>query len=368
MKKIGILETSIHPIYLYSTVRILKSEDTMVSIFTIKENYDIVAPILGKKLDKYFWVIKNDNETLREFLKRIKLTIEQSIDILYVNTITDGLKDILAYCCFNPAVYKTLTIHNPHLWFDWDKNIGYKAKIKHIFRKLILPKYDALIGVSEKVKKYILTVCKYQKPIYVIPFSIYEPYEASENDKYIIFAASGRIDKIRRDYHSLLNIFEVLFPKYPQVFLKILGMPDGKYGEEIVRKCLELKSKGYNIFVSQEYIKGDFFEKEMKGADILIGPINMFLYDASKETGIIYDAIRFAKPVVMPEGYDIPIEIQSSTLFFKDWDHLGQIIEKLIINKNDKLKELKQTAKKNSLFFTSEYIRKTRDIGLKGIC
>jgi len=364
MKNIGILETIGHITYLYSTARILKSQDTQVYIFTTTKNYDLMFSLLGQDMDKYTWIIKNDNESTMAFLKRIKSTIERDIDILYVNTIQGGIREFIAYCRFNPKIKKILTIHNPRFWFEPKNKNSWKEKFKCMLRKTILPRYDGVAGVSEKVAKYIKEQCRYRKSVYAIPFSVHEPYEQLDNKGNVIFAASGAIERIRRNYHKLLDVFEKLFKKYSKIQLKILGKPDGQYGKDIIRRCLELKSKGYNVFVSADYLSGEVFEREIKEVDILIGPIDMSLYDESKETGVIYDAIRFAKPVIIPEDYDIPVEIQSSTLFFKDWDHLGQIIEKLIINKDDKLKELKQVAEKNSLFFTSEYVRKTKDIGL----
>lgn len=364
MKKIGILDIRLHPNYLLSTARIFKTKDNDVTIFTIKEMHDLVSPLLKNGGD-YSWVMKGDNEPSRQYLKRIKPIIDRDVDLLLVNTVQGGTRDILAYYLFNPRTRKIISIHNPKNWFGpWRGDL--KEKIKSLLKRRMLKRYDAIAVVSDKVKKYVIEQGGIdKKPVYVFPFSIHESYEdLSKNNEHIVFVAAGKIEKKRRNYHDLLDVFERVVQKYPEVELKILGKPEGSYGRLIISRCSQLKAQGCKIFVSQRYLDCDFFESEMRKADILIAPVNMNLYDESKETGAVYDAIRFAKPVILPEGYAVPGDMLGSPMVmsFKDWPDLNEIIEDLIKGEREKIELMKGEARKISSLFTAENVRKKKRI------
>jgi hypothetical protein len=61
--------------------------------------------------------------------------------------------------------------------------------------------------------------------------------------------------------------------------------------------------------------------------------------------------VRGAKPGLLPQNYPLDEEFHSSSLLFKDYDHMGEIILQLV-NDPSKIDFLKQEAKNNSEQFS----------------
>ena len=99
MKHIGILEYHYHSVFLNTMANICKTKDTNVTLFTTKNIYSLVEKHLINK-DQFNIILKEENESINSFLKRVKYICNEKIDLLIVNTIQESLKDIPHYFMF----------------------------------------------------------------------------------------------------------------------------------------------------------------------------------------------------------------------------------------------------------------------------
>ena len=82
--EIGILEIRRHIPVLYTFMKICKTSNTNVTIFTTKEllkrldAYDI-------KRENFNFILKENNESYHSYLKRIERICNDKIDLLFVN-------------------------------------------------------------------------------------------------------------------------------------------------------------------------------------------------------------------------------------------------------------------------------------------
>jgi len=79
LKNIGILEFHFHIKYLHTTMRICKTKNTNVTVFTTKEILTRIETYLDDK-SKYEFVLKEDDESINSFLKRVKKICNEKID------------------------------------------------------------------------------------------------------------------------------------------------------------------------------------------------------------------------------------------------------------------------------------------------
>ena len=81
------------------------------------------------------------------------------------------------------------------------------------------------------------------------------------------------------------------------------------------------------------------------------------IYGKTKGTAAVYEAIQYAKPLVIPNDFNIITELESSTLKYTDVKDLENKLTKLILNKQ-KIEKLKEEANNNSKKFSIQVLQK----------
>jgi len=266
----------------------------------------------------------------------------------------------------NSAVY--ITLHNANAWLDKIRHYGLKGILFKFIRNSWLKRITGINVDSENAKNYIFRKFKYSKQINVIPFNIYEGIkDLSAKNKKLRICIPGNLSTIRRDYFSVFKVLEGLSPKYKRgLTLELLGKPSPREGsDEIVEKCRSLQTKDLEVIYHEAYIPPALFDRSLSTADIILGPIKIEytpsknfheVYGVSKDTGVNFAMIRAAKPGLLPKELKNIKELKDSTLYYDSYNDLKEKIIDLIENP-DKLKVLKENAKKNSKHFTPEAIR-----------
>jgi hypothetical protein len=373
---IGILEPYFHLKYLHTLIKICKTNETNVTVFTKKELFTRLQTYIDDK-SNYEFVIKEKEKSMNSYLKEVERICNEKIDLLFVNTIQFSTIRLPLFFNFKPKSKMILTIHMTNHWLKNryalpTKNIfrSFDANISiYLTRKFILPKYDAINVIYPPIKEYIRKETKYQRPIYTLPFNFYiaknENIIHSKLEK-IRFVIPGLIETYRRNYELALGVFERLFKKYgKKISLWILGRPVGAGGNKIISRCEELKKNGYEINYSKLFVPEEEYNMIMKENDVIFSPLNV---KAKRDTGITeiygktegsalpFEAIQYSKPLIVPAEFDLMKEIKSSTIRYNDSDELEKkLIE--IIEDNKKLNDIQKQALENSKKFSLEILQ-----------
>ena len=376
MKNIALLETHFHVKFLYTLMRICNTKDTKVTVFTTKEIFSRIETYLDDK-SKYEIILKKNNESLSSFLKRVEKICNEKIDLLFVNTIQMSSIRIPPYINFKPDTKMILTIHMVNHWLKTKFAFGIRniarvidANISiFLIRRFILPKFNAINVIYPPVKDFIEKNTNYKKKVFTLPFNFYNKTKKDDISKHkkIRFILPGLVETYRRNYDLALDVFEKLFQSYNEkISLNILGKPIGNDGIRIIRRCEELKKKGYDISFSKEFIPEEDYDKFSRECDIIFSPLNVVtkrdtgiieIYGKTEGSALPFEAIQYCKPLIVPQEFNVINEMKSSTLNYKSIEDLEKILTELIENKN-KLEYLKKEARKNSDNFSLEVLQK----------
>lgn len=369
-KNIGILEYHYHTKYLYTLAKIVKTKDTNVTIFTTDEIFSKLKTYI-KNTSDYETILKEKNESLNSFLKRVEKICNEKIDLLFVNTIQETILDLPRFIHFKPKCKMILTIHSVNSWFSMKPDIDLKKIFrtvdtnlsKPLIKLFVLPKFDGINVIYPPIKDYVKQEINYKKPVYKIPFGFHEKRkEADEKSDKILFVVPGQIEEHRRDYITVLDAFE---KKGKKAKLILLGYPVGSYGKKILKKCENLKEKGFDITYYDSFVPEEEYNNIMKKADFLILPIKILstglgitpeYYGKTKGSAAVFEAIQYAKPMIVPEEFNVIKNLESSTIKYKDSRDLSEQIF-IILENMDILKKLKDEAYKNSQNFSLTVIQ-----------
>jgi hypothetical protein len=356
MTNIGILELQYHQPYASTIMKVCRSENNSVTLFTTEMIFSHLKQYISN-FSQYQIKLKNQNENVSHFLKRVEKFCNENIDLLFVNTIQGSFFEIMPYLDFNPSCKKILTVHNVNSWLkpmfyyqfggiDAIKNF-LDFNIRGIMRKLIIDKYDGLNVIYSPLRNYIQNNTSYTKPIFNIPSSIYEGDSPEIKHKNVVFMIPGGITQDRRDYESVLKVFKNIFSKYNNVELILLGRPIGVEAEKLINKFRKLKNEGNKIQYFDKFVDYSAWQNYFINCDVVILPIitdfyfsgNKEIYGMTKGSGVFFECIKFSKIFIISSEYNLPKEIKNLLLQYHDLGELEKIIEEILTDKQ-RLKKL----------------------------
>jgi hypothetical protein len=344
---------------------------------------------LKEKLPGISFIIKNDNQSIPDFLEEITLL---SFDRVYVVTMTKYFRSFARWKLESSLF---LVIHNLDEWSSLLFLNNIRKFISGLFRKpdiklliyliklhffiprqkrrildIVTKTKGTVVVLSESVRreatKYNLTF-----NTEVVPFSVFEQVEViSESDitKPLRICVPGIVSQYRRNYLALLDLIEKHLEGYKDDFILdfLGGVQPGNcmnYSGPVLEKAEELIKKGFKIIIHDTaFIPVEEYDRELALADIILGNMNVVLnshsqYGRTKETGLPFAMISAAKPGIFPVGYNVPEELITSTITYENYDHLGEIIADLI-NNRQRVTDLQKSALKNSVNFSPDRIYK----------
>lgn len=375
--EIGILEIRRHIPILYTFSKICKTKNTNVTIFTTKELFSQLETYL-KDTENYNIVLKKDNESTYSFLKRVEKICNERIDLLFVNTIHDIVFDLIYYVNFRPKSKMIVIVHHANAWLKPRLIL----KINHLLRtidtnmssilisKFILPRFNAINVIYAPIKNYIEKNTNYQKEIFTLPTSIFEENKLrlpDQKDDKLHVVLPGLIQEHRKDYKMAIPVFENLFKRFKEhLTISVPGLPVGQYGKSVYMAFSHMRDRGYNISIFDHYVPDETLDEILTQGDIIFTPIRINSkadneikeqYGITVGSGNVFDAIKYAKPIIVPAEFNMLDELKSSTLKYSTPAELEQIIAELISNPK-KLKHLKEEALINSRKFSLDRLQK----------
>lgn len=369
--EIGILEIRRHVPVLYTFCKICKTPETKVTIFTTKDLYLRLTTYL-KDTEQYNFVIKDEKESIKSFLKRVETYCNEKIDVLFVNTIHETFLDLFCYLRFDPKCKKILVVHHVNAWIRPKLVFNPLHPIRTadtnaatlLIKQFIFPKFDAINVIYHPLKTFIKENTNYEKNVFTIPTSIFEDtYEdkGSKINNEIKVVIPGLVQKHRKDYSPVFSAFENLFSNYKGLIeLAIPGLPVGKFGKQVYEKFSQMKKEGNEVEIFDKFVPDDIFNKLLIDCDIILAPIRIKtradgdieeIYGRTVGSGVIYNAIQYAKPIIVPKDFVMLPELETSTLTYSGEKELEQQITNLI-NNPDKIIQLKKEAYQNAQKFS----------------
>jgi hypothetical protein len=155
--------------------------------------------------------------------------------------------------------------------------------------------------------------------------------------------------------------FKTLFEQHKEkIKLYVPGLPVGRFGKQIYNKFKDMEKKGCEVEIFDHFVPDDTFNDILTRSNIILAPIRIKtradgdieeIYGKTVGSGVVFNAIQYAKPIIVPAEFNMLPELESSTLRYSDSVELEHIIEKLISNP-EKLQELKMEALTNSQKFS----------------
>jgi len=363
--KIAIYET-VHLDWVIPLAVFLKESPYSITFFVHRKmKEDIENSLNGDTLAKYNWIYPDDQHilSLYKFLDH-HISI-QHYDLLWLNT-NDNKHITFALLKFKYKKMRLLiNIHEINNFFKPRLSMNIKRLVRYISKKVLSKAADAYILNADKMKQNIEEQKLTRKPCYTVAPVYYKEdgSKQSPGDKFIVVIA-GTIDERRRDYRTAIHGWKIFIEKKDPAIHAELILAGGinRYGLEIIKMCKDDILLQNTVRVFDHEIPEHIFQQLLSGATVLLSPQNIKTsisdniveeYGLTKSSGNTYDAIRHAKPYIIPRLLHIPDNIETSAVRYSGYQELAYIFRDLSNNK-DALTLLRKKASENSKKYTYE--------------
>jgi len=238
--------------------------------------------------------------------------------------------DLYKWKHFNPKCPSVLTLHNLNAWhqktFKLRSNVFHSidSKVASIYGQSILDEFEYINIVNPTLEYSAFTYFE-NKKILTIPFSYALPSRGPSHFKAPEFIVPGTVDERRRDYMTLLDCFSILYQDYPEVRLTFLGKCDFEHNEKY-------------LTTFKKRVATDLYNKMLKFAAFIICPSVLETHTVNTATEFygktkspnIFDAIKYRKPLIVPDHLKIPKEFEECSIKYKDASDLFCLCEEYL--------------------------------------
>lgn len=410
---IGLFELTWHPQNLRELCRIVDAEESNVTVFTSEEHYEdwFADADLDHDHGAYSWIVRGEDESLESYFDRVEQRCAEELDFLMVLTPFGSGVISSHFVEFDPDCASVCWLYNSRACIesthDATEARGDLNEITPRLRRALLPEdpetaerslkpyryymrpyilenYDAYVVEYPPIRAYLEENWEWDRPVHNFAPYVYEDDTAEGNSDELTndritagdrggardqnpveVTVSGRVVENVRDYDQVLNVFEDVFATHgDDVALTILGRPVGDYGDRIVDRCRDLESRGYTATAYTDWVPPAEFDRVLERSDVLLNPIYLVeettrepapdeYRSRTKGTGVLFDALKRGKPLILPEGFVVDSMLEGSTMTYDTDTELRQTIETLA-DDPETLTTLREQAADNASRFALE--------------
>lgn len=352
----------------YALIRLFDTGTNELTIFTNEHVCSILQHMLREKCKHYDWVIQLKHESNIHFILRIHRMLKVlRPDLLFYSTVRDNHLLHAWMLKRHPHMRSVLTLHAINAITKLLPRPGLRPVIRHIGSKLLVRQADELNILASTLRDHLEKKLRPKKPVHNLPGAVYEcNAEEITLAGAIRLVVPGSIDQERRNYNEVFHLLDLAEQEHIAVEAILLGAPVGEYGAAIVARAKRRKGIYTSIHAYEtDHVPADEFERQMKNAHFVYTPVVHFsyaydhvreIYGETKTSGNIFDAVRYARPVLHPVHLAVPDELKKSSYSYDKTEELITLFRSLS-QQPAEYTVWQQRALESSMKFTPEAIR-----------
>ena len=346
---------SSHENYFVNLLKILPDNIPDIYIFTTDEYKESVFPDIPKP-SKYNWITQSRSESFSGFLSRASDILNNQVDLLISFPIYSTRK-VFEFLKLDSNCTHLQMIFNVNLWvgksFRVTPRIG--SYLESFLRRQLITRFDGVIVEYSPIEDYLKGIITDIEVVSFVPV-FFDNQSASDSNFRVTIP--GHIEPVRRNYEFLIDTIEGHLQEYQnELEIHLLGSASNPEGESITDEFDRLARSGWDIKYYTDWIPIDQFENVLKTTDLIVSPIKKHKemgavterYGQSKGSGVFSDAIRYGKPLALPDHYEVPPETNSIVRSYSDKEDLANIIGTALQSEGLAEPELEQLRQRFSL-------------------
>ena len=348
----------------YALIRILGVDSHSITVFTNRDTADEVTSQLGKDAVRIRWVIFPSKSYFNVF--RIwQHCNKYQVSHIFLNTVSYHHFFFGLLCKLCPKTVFLLTIHTANNFFDPEFSLTPRGFLRYLGKRTLVSAVSSYIVLLSSIKEHIEKTFQPDKPIYCLPGGLFEEQDdfPVKTDHRIRLVVPGSVDPYRRDYEQIFELAAYLDEYTHRYEIIFLGKPVGAYGQRIHTLCRMDKFRNVKFSFYTDFVPHAEYEKQLRACDYVFLPLvgsirkpgeKKEVYGQSICSGGFFDAVRFAKPLLIPDYVPVADELKDQCVTFHNIRQLSLLLSQLTPSQ---FSLIKQKALANAKKFSVTSIR-----------
>lgn len=354
MSKLALVEFARHNEVVWSYLRLMLEKvshiDVYVSEFVYNQLYDF------HKNKELTWIIKNDLQTVEEFVDMHRIRL-MSVDRILFTSVPP--KELKIFSDKSLASKSCLLIHDLHYYFSEFDSIDEEKNVLKMLKGQLLQErryiessfknIDQIVVASKDLYDYAQEKGWYRVDGYLdLLVSLRIKQKVPKKKIRIVIPGSVSVD--RKNYQLVFDALLELNQQALTQKIKItfLGELENRQTQRKIKQFAKRLNSHIEIEWFPSFVPQKNFDKIIKKAHFLILPIANKKsagsiheqYGKSTISGSISDMVKFGKPALIPSFYPLPDIIEEVVTRYhdekdlaatlKDWIHYRSFLDKPI--------------------------------------
>lgn len=350
----------------YPLIRLFDVPGNQISIFCEEQTSRQLHWLLQEDASRFHWTIQSSGVSRRHFISELKRYIEtEQVDWLWLNTVSDNFIFFAALRRQLPSLRMTVTLHALRSYIAPRLSWSLRRIVRIWGKKKMRARFTEYNVLSPLLLPFAQQYLPQGAKIHTIPGGIFE------EEKYQPIATGplhlvvpGSVDIRRRDYGFIYQLLQQAELAGLPLHISLAGGP-GTGGQEWIGRFRRFRGEYARISCFDEHVEQEQFDLHIRQAHFILHPsvMDTVLEDGAAESygrtvysGNFSDAIRHARPLIVPASLPIDPFIRSAVLTYADCAGLLDTLMQLHEHPRE-LERYQQWALEVSRLFTAESIR-----------
>jgi hypothetical protein len=341
---IGIFDTE-HFETTYTLIRLFDLPENIITIYTDTHCKQRLGEYKDFDSSKYRWHLKDSGESHAAFISRTGKHISGTkTQLMFYNTISNNHL-LHALQIRNSRVPRTiLTIHDVNDMTEFTFQIGLKSIVRQVGKLMLIRTVKELNVISDTMINTLVQRTGGNHIIHNIPGSVFEPpAPVARLTGKMKIVVPGTIDRKRKDYFEALKLLVNADAAGLQVEMTFAGVPYGWYGRQIAELSNRLHLKHSSLVMFETELSHQKFDEIIRDAHFIYIPTVRIskppgqrkeIYGITKSSGAIFDALRHARPMIIPSRLQMSTKLEKCCMRYRDIDHLLSLLRELTTHPN----------------------------------
>ncbi len=363
---IAIYET-VHFENIATLLRLFDTNGNRITVFCDEQAYSLAAVNIPHP-KKFTWILRNSATSRRQFVRQLFSQFKNDTpDIFYINTLSDNFISLTRLLRRYPQVRSIATLHALNAYFSPQLKFNLR-RIVRVAGKWILRRTIKEYSIQSSV--LLPAARKWMDPripIHVVPGAVYLPhalYESTLQPLHLV--VPGSVDERRRNYEQL-NAWLLQVDK-KKIALKItfLGATASEFGKHMLQIWQSLKLINIKLhYFDTDMVPQETYNQVLEEADFIFNPsvVETVLEDGAVEiygqtvnSGVFADAIRYAKPLIIPAAIQIDPILHPCSFRYDQLNDISDLLQSIHTDPKRYLNWI-HAAQESAEHFTVEQIR-----------
>lgn len=333
----------------YPLIRLFDTGENTITVFCYPAARQQLEYMLHGSASRFEWIEPFAGQNKISFIDTIYSEVKKrNIQLLYLNTVSDNFLFYARLVSRLPKVRVIMTVHMINNLFATKGKPALRKWIRAIGKKKLVRKVKEYNVLSAAMKPLLAARLGSEKKIHTIPGAVFEPsiYKDATYtpDTPVRIGVPGSIDGRRRNYDEVFKLLSLLQQHRIPAIITLAGRFYEEYGQRILERCKQWNNSIQSLkWFETGIIEQAEFDRILQEAHFIFTPsvINTVISDEVEETygasissGNVSDAIRYARPFIIPEALTVDAWLEEGCVRYKN---VSDIAESLALVYNNPL-------------------------------